>query len=497
MSIRIRRRELGFPVLELSIGLALIVGLGFLAAVVAGMGSKGILVAGGATAVVAGLLAVRNRTLLVVFLTVAGMQFMLHKSFGPIDTTISSGAEAVYVTSVDVLVALLYAMWWFQGTLAHDLSEVFKRRVMLLPLLLIVPGILSLPAATNAGDAFAELVRMGWMWALFVYVAARLTSRREVAWIVAGLFVVALVQCAVVLYQYKTGGHAGLGLFGEDPGTYLRTGGTTETFRPAGTTIHPDILAAITGPIGLIGLALAISLRDLRWRLVCLACAGAAFAPLFLSQTRAAIVAAAAAALLVVVAGLWTRKLSWVAVLAPIPVAGIAAMVYWPKIQSQVLDNFGTSHFQLEIDSRVQLNNLALDVIRDHPIIGVGLNNFMAIIAQYDHFGLIYPGYPVHNIYLLQFAETGFFGLAALVATLVVAVVLAVRLARTQDWLLSGVGMGIFAALVFFMVEEMLSFSLRADAPLALFWLMAGLSVACLRIAQQTSPEPAEVADEV
>jgi hypothetical protein len=86
---------------ELALLGALVVGLGFLAAVVASLGSKGILVAGGATAVAAGFLAVRDRVLLVIFLMVAGgLQFMLHKSFGPIDTTISSGAEAVYVTSL-------------------------------------------------------------------------------------------------------------------------------------------------------------------------------------------------------------------------------------------------------------------------------------------------------------------------------------------------------------------------------------------------------------
>jgi O-antigen ligase len=326
------------------------------------------------------------------------------------------------------------------------------------------------------------------MWALFVYIAVRINTRREVVWIVVGLFAVALVQCAVVAYQFKTQGHIGLSILGEDTGTCLRTTDSTQSFRPAGTTIHPDILAAITGPIGLIGLALAINLADLRWRLASLVCAAAAFAPLFLSQTRAAIVAAGVAAALLVVAGLWTRRLRWAAVLAPLPVAAIVVAIFWSKIVSSFQANFGTSHFQLEIQSRTQLNDLAFNIIRDHPILGVGINNFMTVMDQYNVYGLIYPGYPVHNIYLLQFAETGIFGLVALVITLAVALLLAVRLSLADDPLLSGLGIGMAAVLIFSMTEELLSFSLREDAPLAIFWLFAGLSVACLRMARQPHP---------
>ena len=478
------------PLGELAVLGLVVVGLGVIAAVIAGLGSKGILVAGGAAALAVALIAVKDRVLLLLFLMVAGLQFMLHKSLGPIDTTISSGAEAVYVTSLDVFVALLYAMWLWNGTLLRDLAVAFRQRVLLLPVLTIAAGTLSLLAATNVIDAFAELVRMFWMWGLFVYVAVRVTSRREVVAIVVGLFAVALVQCALVLYQYKTGGHAGLALLGEDPGTYLRTTDSTESFRPAGTAIHPDILAAITGPVGLMALALAINLRGLRLRVACLAFAAAAFAPLMLSETRAAIVAATVAGFILVVAGLATRRLPWLAVLAPLPVAGIAALVMWPRIQSFIDNNFGTSHFQLEIESRMQLNYVALDMIQDHPILGVGLNNFMAVIEDYNHFGFIYPGYPVHDIYLLQFAETGVLGLAALLFTLAAVLVLAIRLARTGDRFLGGIGFGIVAVLSFTMIEELLSFSIRADAPLAIFWLLAGLSVACLRLVKQQSPAP-------
>jgi hypothetical protein len=67
-------------------------------------------------------------------------------------------------------------------------------------------------------------------------------------------------------------------------------------------------------------------------------------------------------------------------------------------------------------------------------------------------------------------------------ATAAVVVALPVRLTLARDPLLAGLGVGIVGALVFFAAEEILTFSLRQDMPLALLWVLAGLAVAGNRI---------------
>ena len=59
----------------------------------------------------------------------------------------------------------------------------------------------------------------------------------------------------------------------------------------------------------------------------------------------------------------------------------------------------------------------------------------------------------------------------------------ALRLARSRDRLLGGIGLGVSGAMAFLMVEELLGFSLRQDIPLIVYWLLAGLAVACFRMA--------------
>ncbi len=67
-------------------------------------------------------------------------------------------------------------------------------------------------------------------------------------------------------------------------------------------------------------------------------------------------------------------------------------------------------------ESRVPLMELAWRIIRDHPYLGVGGNNFAVVIPRYGdpEYGGVWL-YIVHNAYMLVWAETGPFGLVILV----------------------------------------------------------------------------------
>jgi O-antigen ligase len=123
-------------------------------------------------------------------------------------------------------------------------------------------------------------------------------------------------------------------------------------------------------------------------------------------------------------------------------------------------------------------------MIADHPVAGVGLNNFEQVQGEYDQYGVIFADNPVHDIYLLIAAETGVIGFAGFAASAIALGAVALRVMRLQPGLLAGVGAGVAATFIFFAFEELLTFSLRHDMPLALAWLMAGVAVACWRISE-------------
>lgn len=66
---------------------------------------------------------------------------------------------------------------------------------------------------------------------------------------------------------------------------------------------------------------------------------------------------------------------------------------------------------QLSVTRRVELNNVALRIIKEHPFFGVGVNQFVYYVSEYwGNFSISRFVQPVHNIFLLVFAESGMVG---------------------------------------------------------------------------------------
>jgi len=98
---------------------------------------------------------------------------------------------------------------------------------------------------------------------------------------------------------------------------------------------------------------------------------------------------------------------------------------------------------QLSTFERSWLNQQALDMIRQHPLTGVGIGSFILELATYGLPGASIE--PVHNIFLLAGAELGIFGLI-LVSGLFISIVLNIIKAQTPKSILASsllAGLGI------------------------------------------------------
>ena len=261
-----------------------------------------------------------------------------------------------------------------------------------------------------------------------------------------------------------------------------RTTDTSALGRPFGTIIHPVFMGAAMGSLGLLSFAFGLTLRRSLTKVTALAITAACVLCLYLSHTRAALVAFVIVMLGMIVVALAHQHLSWRTVGRVTLALLIGAAVFFPQLEARFEENFGTGHFNEEVTSRYQLNDLAGRMIADHPALGVGLNNFEVVMPPYENHGIIFINNPVHNLYLLYLAETGIVGLAGLLFVGISMYNVALRLARSRDRLLGGVGLGVSAAMAFLFIEELLGFSLRQDQPLALYWIFAGLAVACYRM---------------
>ncbi len=467
---------------------AVVVLCAFAAAVVAfaaaKMGSKALLVLVG-LAIVGGCLArARDKTLFTIFGTVCSLAFLVHKTFGPLDLTLAGGAPSVYISSFDTMVLLLYGLWLWEGTLWSDVRRAFSNRIMWVPLIgavLMLPSLLAQGSSGWLGSA--ELARMAWMYMLFVYVAARVRSRKMVWAVLGGLTAFASVEIVVVLLQWKTGGVLGLSFLGVPTHLTQRITDSSQLGRPFGTIIHSDFMGATMGAIGLLSLAVALNIRRSLLKALSLALTGGCVVCLYLAHTRSALVAWVVVFLTTIGISILTRRLKWSSVGKVVLVGMIGTIVFFPQLEAHYKANFGTGHFSEEVHSRYQLNDVAFAMFEANPSIGVGLNSFQNDMGPYEEAGVIFRHNPVQNLYLLYMSETGILGTAGLVLVGVAMFAAAVRLARSRDRLMGGIGLGVAAAMAFFGIEELMDFALRQDVPLALYWLLAGLVVACGQMA--------------
>jgi O-antigen ligase len=261
---------------------------------------------------------------------------------------------------------------------------------------------------------------------------------------------------------------------------------TAATSRLSETAGDPNFLAAGLVPASVMAAALMIVHRGLITRLALLCAIGLMAGGLVATQSRGGLVAAAATAL-ASVAFFKRRRIHAVAVIL-IAMAAIASWfavnpAAWERVTAQ--DNGGSG--------RTELWTIAGRVIRDHPLQGVGVNNFAAVSPQYvrergslETVNLIAEQpKQVHNMYLQILSELGAIGLALFGAFALMSLVAAQRAAnifgRLGDDQMDAVSRAVLVGTIGFLSSSVF-LSLQVDRRL---WILFALGPALLVAAER------------
>ncbi len=156
--------------------------------------------------------------------------------------------------------------------------------------------------------------------------------------------------------------------------------------------------------------------------------------------------------------------------------AGVAAIVIAPPLAQRVYDRVVASNAS-NLTVRFEVNRIALSMIEDRPLTGVGLSNFVPVMAQYDPTNVMrrFPA-TVHNLYLLEGAEAGLPGLVLVVALFAVVISIGYRrLSWMHDAGAAWVAAAIVAGLSGFLVSQLADFSHRLEPLRSVIWMNLGL----------------------
>jgi len=374
-----------------------------------------------------------------------------------------------YLSLTTVALVLLYVRRAILAVAAPAREPVRSAARISRPLGLYVGfAILSTMTAVDVSLSLRELLLLVQTFLVYVYIVRWVRARDEIRLMMGTLLICLALESLVMFYTHHVGETLSLPILWQ-----IRVDADARAVgnvRVGGTVGSP--VAAATFLSLLIAPALAVLVTNLRYSFRLLAAGSAALgaAALVLTQSRG----------------------GWLAVLLSIAILGlkvvrhrgrwIAAAVVIPLLTSVVLfsSNIITTRLtgddQGSAQSRFPLMKTALAVIQDHPLLGVGPNNYTLAMRRY---GAVYGKwgdwvYTVHNKFLLVWAETGLGGLIAFIWFMASTIRLGWKGWKAADPLLSPLAFGFTAALIGHVVHMQLDlFSGRPQVQM--LWVVAAL----------------------
>lgn len=419
---------------------------------------------------------VRRLLLLVVVFDTA---FQWDKNFDYNDSAAQLGAMGGLSASVTTIALFGLYLMWFAELMTRRASvprSIFRASLPLGVYLAITA--LSTIVAGNRTLALFEVALFLQTFLVFFYVAGTVQTREDVRFLVTAIVACLFLESLVTLTLPIVGGHKIIGV-----STYASTSGNsaigTDT-RFGGTIGSPNTAAAFFSLLVAPTVALTVLAVSRRLKLLAAAAFGLATLALILTLSRGGWIAFAVSLTFLIVIGL---QRGWISPRIPIVVAiGLIVIVlpFSGRLATRLTGNDNGS-----AASRVPLIHLASNVIRDHPVLGVGANQLAIVFPkyagpQYDRAWI----YTVHNKYLLVWAEAGTGALVAFLWFLFSTLRRGWRVWRREDAFLSVLALGFTAGILGQMVH--MSVDVFASRPqVQALWLVAGLLVAMENVANR------------
>lgn len=314
----------------------------------------------------------------------------------------------------DVFLIFLFLIWIYKVFL-HSNSirySIWKSKLFTLLLLWICMAFVSLIPAIDRIAGLVGIFRMVRIFLTFVVVFYFLNERANIHFILNCLFLALLIQALLMFAQYATNS-----LVISFPGATMELDIVEQGLRPSGTMGHSSHFAKFSGLVLPLALAYVFFSAKLRNKLYVLSIWACGSIALIFTISRAGLIAWLLS-MIIFFAGIIILRIVPVRLTVPIFIkgtllifigVGILYLLGGDRLKSRIDYDYGSAFV------RIPMYKVAFNVIKAHPITGVGLNNYTLVHQDYDYthkqISFLLPDSPVHNLFLLYAAEIGIVGL--------------------------------------------------------------------------------------
>lgn len=404
----------------------------------------------------------------------------------------NNGAQGPYWIIADLFLLLLLVLWAYERVVLKRVSRTNAAPAHLFFLPLAFAGLVSALGADRPDWALYELVRAVKVLVILLYVRANFTREEWVTSAVA-LTLAAVMQAGLGTAEVATKRSGLMGVLGfSQPAADLPEELQQENFygwhRATGTMNHPPNLACYLLLILPLPLAFALTATDQRVRTLCALAGLVALVGLACTLSRWPWVLAAGQIALLVLALTWTGLLPVQRTLGLAAVGTFVALVTILPLSNFIVDRM-TRDLSRSVEFRENENKVAMAMFADHPLTGVGLNNYILHLAKYGSemvWALDNPDIAVkrlrvrfiaapQNGFLLPLAEMGIAGLCAFLFYLAGVVALGVRaVAHSDGWRRPAV-IGLLIGILGVVAQQVVDYSFWVDPVFYSFALVAAM----------------------
>jgi O-antigen ligase len=386
-------------------------------------------------------------------------------------------AQGTSISLSDVIALSLFLI--FLAELALRQTEILFFPLIMIPAIawLAFSG-LSILSAPDRELVVVQLLNMIKLMVICWIVANSIKDDIDMSYALAGLMLGMLSQAFLGIYQGITGHPLGL-LSGSQEtidGILRQELSIGQVNRVSGNLSHPNAYAMYLTSIIPFVLALLFSKIRLLFKVfagaaACLGCLALTFSLSRSSWINFAVIVSIIFFLAFRRRQIIPRASRWIASAAFIVLLGLflsRADIIVSRFKS---DDRGSSH------GRIQMAQTAMVIIKDYPLVGVGLNNYSLVSPRYDT-----SLYVIHNAFLLIAVETGLFSLIAFLGLIVILLTQTWRvIIRAPSEAIWVSGVGVFCAFVALALHSMVDYNLLSNPQLRThFWLLVGLSAALI-----------------
>jgi putative inorganic carbon (HCO3(-)) transporter len=383
-----------------------------------------------------------------------------------------------------IALVFLYGLWFIEQLTRRTEPTRHVLGASLFPLLYLVFAVLSLVVARDVELSFFEVFLVIELVLLYIYLVGTVHSSRDIVFVVAMLLVGLLLESVLMIGLYfvrRDFSFAGINTRVDyDPLTFIH-------YRVAGTVGSPNTaggyLSMLLAPAFCVLLIPGLQ-GWLKW--LGLSAFATGMVALVLTFSRGAWMATFISLVLV---ALFAWKRGWLDAKIPLTLVAVTFLValpFAPTIAARLLgDDRGAGAARLPLDV------IAWRMVLDHPLLGVGLNNYVLVMQNYvtPDLGQVWL-YVAHNRYLLLWAEMGIGGFLVFVLFLLSTLRRGWAAWQFRDRLLSTLALALTAGLLGHMAHMLVEI-FNGEQQQELLFVVAALIVAISRL--QPEAGPAEV----